>query len=155
MPDLLTHFMVAQGWRKGWQGSALTSWFLVGTVLPDILTRPFSISFPSLGWWVMPLHTPLGLLLVCAFISRFCSVGQQGQVFYNLIGGAALHLVLDAFQKHIGSGYYWLFPFSWSSFNVGLFWPETSLYLLPLWLVIGVLFIARWLRRGKVLARRL
>jgi hypothetical protein len=148
MPDLLTHIIIAQGWRKG-LGYSLTSWFLVGTVLPDILTRPFNIIFPSLFWFFMPLHTPVGLFLVCAFISRFFQPEKQNPVLYNLLGGSALHLLLDLFQKHIGSGYHLLFPFSWSSFEIGLIWPETSLYLLPLWLAMGAFFAGRWLLRTK------
>jgi hypothetical protein len=64
-------------------------------------------------------------------------------VFYNLIAGAALHLCLDFFQKHIGSGYHLLFPFSWASHEYGLFWPEASLHLLPLWLASGVFLVLR------------
>jgi hypothetical protein len=93
----------------------------------------------------MPLHTPVGLLIVCALISKSFLRQRQAEVFYNLIGGVALHLFLDFFQKHLGSGYYWLFPFSWASHEYGLFWPEASLYLMPLWLVIGVFFKPRYL----------
>jgi hypothetical protein len=151
MPDLLTHIMVAEGCRKiGWKGR-LTPWFLVGTVLPDLLTRPFTVLFPGFYWWVMPLHTPIGLLLVCTLLSRFYPRQQRSQAFSNLIGGAAVHLLLDVGQKHIGSGYQLLFPFSWSSYEIGLFWPETSLYLLPLWLAVGIFVVVRVLvhQRGK------
>jgi hypothetical protein len=151
MPDLLTHVIVAEGCRRiGWK-DYLTLWFLVGTVLPDLLTRPFTILLPGLYWWVMPLHTPLGLIFVCALLSRFFPHQQQSQIFYNLIGGAAVHLLLDVGQKHIGSGYQLLFPLSWSSYEIGLFWPETSLYLLPLWLVFGIFMSIRVLmhQRGK------
>lgn len=139
MPDLLTHIAVAYGCQRCAMKSPLTSWFLVGTVLPDVLTRPFSILFPSLAWFVMPLHTPVGLLLVCALVSHLIPQKNRRSVFYNLLGGAALHLLLDLFQKHIGGGYYMFFPFSWWSFEFGFIWPETSLYLLPLW--IGAAFL--------------
>jgi hypothetical protein len=139
MPDLLTHLIIAQGCRKVAQGIPLSSWFLVGTILPDVLTRPINIVFPSLFWFFMPLHTPVGLLLVCALISHILPASHRWSVFYNLLGGAALHLFLDVFQKHIAGGYYLLFPFSWSSYEVGLLWPETSLYLLPVWVGVGLL----------------
>jgi hypothetical protein len=71
MPELLTHLMVAQGCRKLAKSRLLTPAFLVGTILPDLLARPLHIIWPSLFWFVMPLHTPLGLLLACAFISQF------------------------------------------------------------------------------------
>jgi hypothetical protein len=138
MPDLLTHLIVAEGCRKATLSDALTYWFLVGTILPDMLTRPFNILFPSLYWFFVPLHTPVGLFFVCMAISQFFSTAERRSVFCNLLGGAALHLVLDLFQKHFGEGYYLLFPFSWHSFEIGLLWPETSLYLLPIWLGVGL-----------------
>ena len=149
MPDLLTHLVVAAGLRKGLRSEALTAWFLIGAVLPDVLTRPFYIPFPNLVGFVMPLHTPLGLLLVCVCISRFFSPPHRRRIFNNLVGGATLHLLLDICQKHIGGSYPLLFPFSWSSFEFGLVWPETSLYLMPLWFVLGAFLIVRWLLRHK------
>ena len=151
MPDLLTHLMVAQGCRKGASNAAVTVWFLVGTVLPDILTRPFIIvtNSSTVFWFVMPLHTPIGLLLVCACISFFVRPQHQRRIFYNLIGGAVLHLFLDMLQKHMGASYYLLFPFSWSSFEIGLVWPEDSLYLIPLWCAVGAVLVGRWWLRTK------
>jgi hypothetical protein len=151
MPDLLTHLIVAEGCRKVTRGDAFTPWFLVGTILPDLLTRPFNILFPSLFWFFVPLHTPVGLFFVCIAISQFFPTAERQSAFRNLLGGVALHLVLDLFQKHIGEGSYLLFPFSWRSFEIGLFWPETSLYLLPIWLVVGlwcgVQALLRWRRK--------
>jgi hypothetical protein len=149
MPDLLTHLALAEGVRRGVRGAGLTSWFLIGTVLPDVLTRSVYIPFPGLVWFVMPLHTPLGLVLVCAFISRCCSPPQRRQTFKHLSAGAALHLVLDICQKHMGGGYALLFPFSWSSVEIGLVWPETSLYLAPLWLALAAFLIGHWLLRRQ------
>jgi hypothetical protein len=141
--------MIAAGVRKCVQRDTLAAWFLIGTILPDVLTRPFYIVFPSLHWFVMPLHTPVGLVLVCLLISHFLPPPQHRPVFYNLMGGAGLHLLLDICQKQMGDGYHLLFPFSWSSVELSLFWPETSLYLLPLWLGIGVFYVGRWLFRQK------
>jgi hypothetical protein len=150
MPDLLTHLMIAEGCRRGARGGLLTVWFLVGTVLPDILTRPVNILFPALSWFCMPLHTPIGLFFVCLLISRCFPVVERRSVFGNLLGGTALHLFLDLFQKHIGDGYYLLFPFSWWSFEVGLVWPEDSLYLLPLWIGVGLVVGVKILVRRRL-----
>ena len=62
--------------------------------------------------------------------------------------GCAVHLFLDIFQKHIAGSYYLLFPFSWSSFEFDFVWPETSLYLLPVWLLLGAWILKRRMRRG-------
>src|SRR5215510_10399984 len=108
MPDLLTHLIIAEACRKGMRQYALTSWFLIGTVLPDVLTRPFSILLPSLFWFSMPLHTPMGLFLACTLISQFFPAAGRRSIFRNLLGGAALHLFLDIFQAHIAGSYYLL-----------------------------------------------
>jgi hypothetical protein len=88
-------------------------------------------------------HTPAGLLLLSALISEFFSAPMRRLVFLSLLGGAALHLFLDLFQKHSGGGYYRFFPFSWRKFEFGLIAPDASLYLLPVWLSIGVFLAVR------------
>ena len=158
MPDLLTHLIIAQGCRMVGRSHLLTLWFLVGTVLPDLLTRPFNLVLPGLFWFFMPLHTPVGLVLICTLISALVRDTSGRSVFHNLLGGAALHLLLDSAQAHIAGSYYLLFPFSWRSFEFGFFWPEDSLYLLPLWIGVGLLLggrrLARRYRRNGALWRR-
>ncbi len=151
MPDLVTHVMAGYGLQRGlWP--RLSPWFLAGAVLPDILTRPFTIIWPGSFWWTMPLHTPMGLLFVCAAIALVCKPGISGSVFLNLGAGVLVHLFLDLFQAHLAGSYYLLFPFSWRSVEVNLMWPETSLYLLPVWIAIGVWLGIREMRRRRAFA---
>lgn len=146
MPDLVTHVVAGYGLQRAvWP--RLSAWFLVGAVLPDILTRPFTILWPGSFWWTMPLHTPMGLLLVCAAIALLTR--RTGSVFGNLGAGALLHLFLDLFQVHLAGSYYLLFPFSWRSVEVDLIWPETTLYLLPAWIAIGVWLVLLELKRRR------
>ncbi len=143
MPDLVTHVVAGYGLQRGlWP--RLSAWFLVGAILPDILTRPFTILWPGSFWWTMPLHTPMGLLLVCAAIALVR--GGSPSVFLNLGGGSLVHLFLDLFQAHLAGSYYLFFPFSWRSVEVDLMWPETSLYLLPVWIALGIWLGIRELR---------
>lgn len=70
--------------------------------------------------------------------------------------GALLHLSLDALQRHLIAGYFWLWPFSWWTTEGGLFWPELSLRIAP-WLAaaVALLEIALFLRkRVRVGTRR-
>jgi hypothetical protein len=143
MPDLLTHVAIAYGVQRCSSKLFSTSWFLVGTILPDVMTRPFNILFPSMNWFFMPFHTPAGFLLLSALISEFFSASMRRLVFLSLVGGAFLHLFLDLFQKHSGGGYYLFFPFSWRKFEFGLISPEASLYLFPVWLSIAVFVAVR------------
>ncbi len=148
MPDLVTHVVAGYGCQRGlWP--RLSPWFLVGAVLPDVLTRPFTILWPGSFWWTMPLHTPIGLLLVCAAIAFLHGPGGRRSVFLNLVGGALVHLFLDLFQAHLAGSYYLFFPFSWRSIEIDLMWPETSLYLLPLWIALGSWLGIRELRRKR------
>jgi len=148
MPDLVTHVVAGYGLQRvAWP--RLSPWFLAGAVLPDVLTRPFTILWPESYWWTMPLHTPVGLLLVCAAIGFLCG---RRSVFLNLAGGTLLHSFLDLFQAHLAGSYYLFFPFSWRSVEVDLMWPETSLYLLPLWVVLGIWLGIRELRGRRVVA---
>jgi len=148
MPDLVTHVIAGYGVQRGlWP--RLSPWFLVGAVLPDILTRPFTILWPGSFWWTMPLHTPLGLLLVCAAFAFLHRPAARASVFLNLGAGSLVHVTLDLFQAHLAGSYFLFFPFSWRSIEVDLMWPETTLYLLPLWIAIGLWLAIRELRKKK------
>jgi len=125
--------------------------FALGVILPDLLSRPFHILFPSTYWFVVPFHSPLVCLLYCALISLVFAPGLRRICFLALFAGVALHLFLDSFQNQAGPVYYWLFPFSWKSGWFGLFWPEEALFFLPLTIMIA-LFVA-WLTRRKRIIR--
>jgi len=153
MPDLVTHVAVGYGLQRGlWP--RLSVWFLIGAVLPDILTRPFTILWPGSFWWTMPLHTPVGLLLICAAAAFLLGPGPgfNRSVFLNLSAGALVHVVLDIFQTHIAGSYFLFFPFSWRSIEAELVWPETSLYLLPLWIGLGLWLAMKEFRKRRGIA---
>ncbi len=143
MPDLLTHFVTAYGAREIEARRRLSYWFLIGAVLPDVLTRPTTIVMPSSFWITMPFHTPIGLLLICVMVSLLVTGRIRSGVFFNLLIGSYLHLALDILQAHIAGSYYLFFPFSWKSFEVDLMWPEDSLYLMPVWVLLGIFFLLR------------
>ncbi|HSE85710.1 MAG TPA: metal-dependent hydrolase [Candidatus Binatia bacterium] len=144
MPDLLSHVAIAYGAQRCSGRRLSTPWVLIGTIIPDVLSRPFNILFPSVSWFFMPFHTPAGLLLLSALISEFVPASTRRLVVLSLVSGAFLHLFLDLFQKHTGGGYYLFFPFSWNKFEFGLVSPEASLYLFPIWLSVGIYLALRW-----------
>ena len=140
MPDLATHVLVNSISGKFLRAEKNMVYFILGSVLPDLLTRVPSQIIPisNIGYFVLPLHAPLPLLLVSYIIVLFFPLAIRKQVFSWLYGGILLHFLLDAFQIHMGPGYYWFYPFSWFTYQWGLFWPEDSLYLLP---VLVLLFL--------------
>jgi hypothetical protein len=45
--------------------------------------------------------------------------------------------LLDTPQKHIAAGYFWLFPFSWTTYEWGWWWSEDSVRIVP-WVILLV-----------------
>ena len=124
--------------------------FIAGTMLPDLLTRPVNEVMTSLTFFVLPMHTPVGFAVVCWGVSGLFKRGQRAVVFVSLFGGGALHFALDAMQRHVAlpGAYFWLFPFSWTSYREGLFWPNTSLLLLPYMLAaVAAMEVVFYVRR--------
>ncbi len=131
MPDLVTHVSVAYFLRKPKGISRFTVIFFLGTILPDVLTRPIYVIFPNTYWFVYPFHTPLVLVLVSLLISYFFQERIRKAVFITLLLGVLLHLLLDLFQRSLFGTNYWLFPISDIDIQLGLFWQDDSLYAIP------------------------
>ena len=144
MPDLLTHFLVAYLLVQILSIKRYASIFYVGAILPDVLSRPFMLADLWSYWFFEPLHTPLVLILSCSLLTCFFEEEIRKKVFAYLLTGVSLHLFMDVFQKHMTLGYPWLFPFSWVDFEIGLLWPEQSLYYLP---VLLTLIVSQWFYR--------
>ncbi|MDZ7289197.1 MAG: hypothetical protein ONB44_11650 [candidate division KSB1 bacterium] len=153
MPDLLTHTAAAYLAARRWFPRAGAILFILGTMLPDMLSRPFHILFPALHWWVMPLHTPAGMAIVCWIITGFFRTGERGGVFIALSGGVLLHFFLDLPQKHLVAGYFWLFPFSWTTYEWGWWWSEESVQIVPL-MILLVAFVEILIYFHKRTARK-
>ncbi len=155
MPGLATHVLVNTITARGLKAGQYTPIFILGSLLPDVLTRVPSNTLGiieklfwefahidvqalsiHLKWFMAPFHSPVILLLLCYLLAMVFPLKIRKPVFGWLYGGVLLHLGLDALQRHIGVAYYWLFPFSWHSYSHGLFWPETPLYGLPLLLAV-------------------
>lgn len=135
MPDLITHCSVAYLFK--WIFRDKLALFVLGTILPDLLTRGLFIIFPPLVTLLQPMHTPFVLIFICYFLCLFFEEGIRKGVFIALLSGSCLHLFLDLFQIHIGKEeYLWFFPFSWKSYEIGLFWPEASVLTIPFWIIL-------------------
>ena len=148
MPDLLTHVLAGQFITRP---KSLRELFFVGLILPDLLGRLPMVFYKNSYWFVSPGHTPVGVLLGAYLITFLFEPAIRKLAFINLIIGASFHLFLDLLQRHVTDAYYWLFPFTWKSFEIPLFWPDQSLDALPY--LIGTVGLFYLLRR-KLAARR-
>lgn len=140
MPDLITHAIAAYWLLRLPQFARFRVIFYLGAILPDILARPIHILWPQLLLYTIAIHTPAFMIVLTLLIAEFFTAELRAPIRIYLLLGIGLHFFLDIFQKHLGDGYYWFFPFSWKSIEIGLFWPEASIRLLPLWLTLILLF---------------
>ena len=151
MADLFTHGAIPYllGARS-LSGSSLF-WFVTGGLLPDLGARipgPLllllerllpSVELGEGDRWVLGfelLHAPVGLLLLCPLLG-FCLPTRmlgiaRASVSGWLLLGAAIHLVLDAFQRHPTPLYAWLYPFSTAGWEIGIVSTEASFWLWPI-----------------------
>ena len=154
MADLITHGAVAL-MVKAATRVRMVSVFVAGTLLPDVASR-----VPSIGLglvhvhilrvpeWMLfawePLHQPVGMVLLSYFLAMLFSAQVRTSVFLNLLGGMALHMMLDLLQSHHGAGYMLMFPFGMSSFEFGWMGSEATV---PVSIPLGLLSI--WLVRKR------
>jgi hypothetical protein len=139
MPDLITHTAAAFLVTRRGRFDQYRVFIYLGTILPDVISRPIYILKPELYTYTVGIHTPVFMLFFILLLSEFIIRDIRRIVFWSLALGVGIHLLLDAFQKHLAGGYFWLFPVSWSTYSWGLFWPEITVRLFPIWLLIIVL----------------
>ena len=147
MPDLVTHMAAAYFIVRSSRFRRYRIFFYLGTILPDLLSRPIHILRPQWYFFSIAVHTPLFILVCCLLTAELFPSFRRRTVFGYLFVGVLLHFLLDLLQRHLGDGYYWLFPFSWQTFEFGLFWPESSLAFIPLWAAIILLIEWAFYRR--------
>lgn len=135
MPDLVTHSAVA--WILGRKGNfEYRIIFYLGAILPDVLARPIYILFPKYYLYSIAVHTPVFMIIFSLLFAEFFDRNIKRKIFGYLLLGVLLHFLLDALQKHLVTGYFWLFPFSWYSTSFGLFWSESFINIIPYWFLL-------------------
>lgn len=146
MPDLLTHFLSGYIIGRPISKPARRAVFYIGAILPDILSRVPVLFFKiilnkdldKLGYFFTNLHSPFVVIWISLLISLFFA-REKVIVFSILLAGSGLHLFLDFLQRHFTPSYFWLFPFSWKTGELGLFWPGDTIYAIPV--LIGIIII--------------
>lgn len=141
MPDLITHTLFVLPLRYRYKKTIL--FILLGTLLPDILGRisgALLSGLPIVGWYQLSIHTPFSMILFIYAFSFLFVQKERKSIFTFLILGTFIHFFLDFFQKQINLGYLWLFPFSFKTFNIPLIWPDETIFLIPILILINLLF---------------
>lgn len=141
MPDLITHTLFVYPAKRIFPKNLV--FILIGSILPDLLGRTlgvFPVDSSLIYWYQTVIHTPLALILVTYSLSFFFPQKTRKAIFIFLLIGIASHLFLDLFQKSIGLAYPWLFPISFSSFQIPLIWPDDTIYLIPVLIIMNIIF---------------
>ncbi len=136
MADLLTHFALGYATSRHRSFADMRAIYYLGIILPDVITRPIYILFPGLFNYTIAMHTPVFLVILCLFLAEFFQPQIRSLVFKYLFAGVIVHLLLDSIQRHFIGGYYWLFPFSWKTYEWGLYWADAPLRWIPLWVIL-------------------
>jgi len=156
MPDLITHSIFNHIVRRFYDikknhspFSGVIIFFYLGTILPDILTRPVYIIFPETHDYIIFLHTPAAIFFFSLLLVQFLNDNIRKAAFINIIAGSYLHFILDALQKQVTGNNFWLFPVSWHNFGYGLFWASQYLSFLPvsIFILIVLELFLRFIRR--------
>jgi hypothetical protein len=143
MPDLITHLAFSHLLIRGYEWikkvPAFTPFrvlFYLGTLLPDVVTRPFYILLPATYDWTAALHTPIGAFTLSGLITLFFAPSIRRKTFLFLSIGCMSHFLLDAFQTQLIYNNYWFFPFSWKSVGWGITGAGIILEWIPVWILI-------------------
>ncbi|OGL47606.1 MAG: hypothetical protein A2161_15470 [Candidatus Schekmanbacteria bacterium RBG_13_48_7] len=137
MPDLATHSLLATILQRVTREKISLILILVGTILPDILSRAPIILSSHLEWMAVPFHSPIPLFVLAYLVSMLFQEQSRKQVFISLLTGMYFHLFLDMLQWHVADhNYFWLYPFSQFQFELGLFDSNTVFTFLPFLIIL-------------------
>ena len=149
MPDLVSHAII---------GLLLCellnikpkSLVVLGALLPDLLSKfeLLHLFFPfgdRLYWILMPLHTPIGLILATFLVIHFFNYNKKRSYILITLGWVS-HILADwMINRHLYIGSFLWFPFSWKTSEIGIAWPEEFyLVLIPL---VAIYLLIRFLKR--------
>lgn len=126
MPDWITHILVAWtigtilGFKFKQFNSANIALFIVGSLVPDIIKITMIFDYLGIGLskFFIPLHTPIGSLIIATIFSFFFK--EQKVALFFLIGGMFTHYMLDLLLFDLNGGIYLLYPLSWNQYQLGL-----------------------------------
>ncbi len=136
-------------------------WILLGSLLPDIISRvayvlfdllPFKLNHQFFHLYLNFYHTPFMVLFASIIIALLTK--KPYQVFCLIYLSSLLHIFLDLFQKNVGGGSPIFFPFKLSHFSFQLFWYDNPwikfIFFITLLMLILMFFKER--RKFKTVA---
>jgi hypothetical protein len=151
LPDWIVHVAVAwtvcRVFRFRYQSfdPPNTAIAMVGSVIPDLMKLSMIFEFFGMDGldYLIPLHLPVGSVLLAAIISLLFE--DKKTVFLFLALGLATHFLLDLLLMQINGGMYLLFPFSWQTMSLNLV-PNDDYYLtiVAIFVALSVYIVGKW-----------
>ena len=141
MPDLMSHLLIGLILAEVFN-IRKKSLVVLGAIAPDLLSK-FHLLYLHLGLQ-SPIsfnlfHTPFIVFLISILIAPLFKYNKLKIIlFFNI--GAMSHFLSDLAMKHftvIGTRLF--FPFSNSNYTLNLIWPEQSIYILIVSLIIYII----------------
>jgi hypothetical protein len=117
MPDWLTHSLV--GWITGKTIKLEIGLVAIGSLIPDISKLNLLFDWLlgiKLETFFLPIHTPLGALLIAYVIAFFFQ--EMKKALIPLSVGIATHFILDLLLLNVSGGMPLLFPLSWDEWQL-------------------------------------
>jgi hypothetical protein len=154
MPDWFTHTLV--GWITGKTTKQDVALVVIGSLIPDL--EKMNLAFNWLGvndpQFLVPLHTPVGALLVAGIIAVLFKDARNA--FIPLGIGVSTHFILDFFLVHVHGGMLLLYPFSWGEWQYYLIRSDdyrmTVVAVLAALIVYGMYWVADRRKKQKTLS---
>ena len=149
MPDLAVHLAAAAVARRALPGRAARMGLLLGTCLPDIAYKGLNVVLQVPRDYAVVADTPVGALLLCFLVCFLFVEEERRAAFGGLVAGSLLHLLLDSFKAHLGTGGILVgLPVAWRPLGFEAYSPEQSVYAMApaVGVALGIEWIAR--RRG-------
>ncbi len=144
MPDWITHILVAWtlctilGFKYKQFNPANTAVCMAGALIPDTFKIVIPLGFMGIHAenFLMPLHMPVGSIIVASIFTLFFK--ERKIVLSFLLLGVLTHYALDLLLTNLNSGIYLLFPFSWNSWQLDII-PDDDFHITIVAIILAVL----------------
>jgi hypothetical protein len=147
MPDLLTHLVATHFITRAPNlfKNRFVQFYVnyrplifLGTIFPDVISKPFQFISWKLYNYGLAFHTPFCVIFACYIFSRFFYIKDRKTTFWIMTGFSFFHIFVDSFQRGIYPGYQLLFPFSLRRYGFNFVRSEMYLVLLIILSIIAV-----------------
>lgn len=150
MADLVTHCLAARI-PTSRIDRPLQAAVVVGTILPDLLSKAHDVVFHAPRGFEIPSHSVVGLAIYAYMASFLFQRPVRPRAWSALWLGGLIHIAVDLLKDTMESAAsaFFLFPFTGETFEFALYDPLDVLWSIPVAAAILVLWEWSVRRRGR------